>query len=94
MHHLVNLYPSLYKVKLNGNKIESIDEFKQLKDSSIKKISVSDNPFIASNSDYREKLFDMIKSLSYNKKKNSDELSNEYQNKVEGIELVNNYLTN
>ena len=37
---------------------------------------------------------DMIKSLSYNKKKNSDELSNEYQNKVEGIELVNNYLTN
>ena len=81
MHHLVNLYPSLYKVKLNGNKIESIDEFKQLKDSSIKKISVSDNPFIASNSDYREKLFEMIPSLTSidgKDKEGKDVVSTEY----------------
>ena len=81
MHHLVNLYPSLYKVKLNGNKIESIDEFKQLKVSCIKKISVSDNPFIASNSDYREKLFEMIPSLTSidgKDKEGKDVVSTEY----------------
>ena len=81
LNHLVNLYPSLYKVKLNGNKIESIDEFKGLKDSKIKKISVNDNPFIASNSDYREKLFEMIPSLTSidgKDKEGKDVVSTEY----------------
>ena len=81
MHHLVNLYPSLYKVKLNGNKIESIEEFNGLKDSNIKKISVNDNPFIASNSDYREKLFEMIPSLTSidgKDKEGKDVVSTEY----------------
>ncbi len=81
MHHLVNLYPNLYKVKINGNKIESIEEFNGLKDSNIKKISVNDNPFIASNSDYREKLFEMIPSLTSidgKDKEGKDVVSTEY----------------
>jgi hypothetical protein len=81
LHHLVNLYPNLYKVKINGNKIESIEEFNGLKDSNIKKISVNDNPFIASNSDYREKLFEMIPSLTSidgKDKEGKDVVSTEY----------------
>ena len=51
-------------MKLNGNKIDSIEDFKGLKDSKIQKISIEGNPFVPANSDYREKLFDMIKSLN------------------------------
>ncbi len=96
LNHLVNLYPSLYKVKLNGNKIESIDEFKGLKDSKIKKISVNDNPFIASNSDYREKLFEMIPSLTSidgKDKDGKDVVSTEYDDEEdfgEGDEFEEN----
>ena len=50
-------------MKLNENKIDLIDNFKELKDSKIQKISVQGNPFIENNSDYREQLFDMIKTL-------------------------------
>ena len=37
---------------------------------------------------------DLIRTLSYNKKKNSDELASEYKNSVDGVVAVNNYLTN
>ena len=37
---------------------------------------------------------DLIRSLSTNKKKNNNNLTEEYKNKVEGIEVSGNYLTN
>ena len=77
---------------MNGNKIDSIENFKGLKDSKIQKISVEDNPFIADNSDYKEKLFDMIKSLvsiDGKDKEGKEIVSTEYGEEVdfEGDEL-------
>ena len=37
---------------------------------------------------------ELISSLSYNKKKNNNDLTNEYKNNVEGIVVSGNYLTN
>jgi hypothetical protein len=51
-------------VKLNNNKIESIDEFKGLQGSKISKISVSENPFIDNNKDYKKILFEMLPTLT------------------------------
>jgi hypothetical protein len=51
-------------VKLNNNKIESIDEFKGLQGSKINKISVSENPFIDNNKDYKKILFEMLPTLT------------------------------
>ena len=79
-------------MKLNGNKIDSIEDFKGLKDSKIQKISIEGNPFVPANSDYREKLFDMIKSLNSidGKDKDGKEIaSTEYgeEDDFEGEEL-------
>ena len=51
-------------MKLNNNKIESIDEFKGLQGSKISKISVSENPFIDHNKDYKKILFEMLPKLT------------------------------
>ena len=51
-------------MKLNNNKIESIDEFKGLQGSKISKISVSENPFIDNNKDYKKILFEMLPTLT------------------------------
>ena len=51
-------------MKLNNNKIESIDEFKGLQGSKISKISVSENPFIDHNKDYKKILFEMLPTLT------------------------------
>ena len=51
-------------MKLNNNKIESIDEFKGLQGSKISKISVSENPFIEDNKDYKKILFEMLPTLT------------------------------
>ena len=51
-------------MKLNNNKIESIDEFKGLQGSKISKISVSENPFIDDNKDYKKILFEMLPTLT------------------------------
>ena len=61
---LVILYPKLYKVKLNENQINSIDELKGLKGSKINKIYVSKNPFIESNENYKKELFEMLPTLT------------------------------
>ena len=63
MHRLVTLYPKLYKVKLNNNEIDSIDDFKGLDGSKITKISVLNNPFIESNNKYKQTLFEMLPNL-------------------------------
>ena len=51
-------------MKLNNNKIESIDEFKGLQDSKITKISVLENPFVEKEEDYKKILFEMLPKLT------------------------------
>ena len=51
-------------MKLNNNKIESIDEFKGLQDSKITKISVLENPFVEKEEDYKKILFEMLPTLT------------------------------
>ena len=49
MHLIVLLFPSLYKLKLDNNKIDDINKLKGLIGSKIEKISVKGNPFTIDN---------------------------------------------
>ena len=89
MHRLVTLYPNLYKVKLNNNKIDSLDDFKGLEGSKITKISVLENPFIETDNNYKKKLFDMLpnlKAIDNEDKDGNDVPSTEYgeEDDIEG----------
>ena len=55
--------PSLYKIKLENNLIESLDTLKCLVNYKIKKINLSGNPVVESNPNYRKELFETIPSL-------------------------------
>jgi len=89
LHRLVTLYPKLYKVKLNNNKIDSLDDFKGLEGSKITKISVLENPFIETDNNYKKKLFDMLpnlKAIDNEDKDGNDVPSTEYgeEDDIEG----------
>ena len=62
LKNLVSLFPNLYKIKLEKNKIESLENFKEFSKSKLKKINLLDNP-VCQNEDYKQKLFEMIPSL-------------------------------
>lgn len=64
MEILSKQYPSLYKLKVAGNEITTLDVFKGLENlSELKKLDVSKNPFVSNNGNYRENIFDMLKNL-------------------------------
>jgi len=61
---LVCQSPSLYKLKIEDNKIDSVNKFYCLNQLKLKKISVKGNPFCSEkNSNYRNELFSNIKAL-------------------------------
>jgi len=60
---LVELFPKLYKVKLENNYIKSLEIFNQLSDSKIEKINIKDNPVVSENENYKKELFEIIPSL-------------------------------
>ena len=62
LKNLVSLFPNLYKIKLEKNKIESLENFKEFSKSKLKKINLLDNP-VCQNEDYKQKLFEMIPNL-------------------------------
>ena len=61
---LVKQCPNLYKLKIEDNEINSIDNFKclsQLKE--LKKINVKGNPFCDKEKNFKDKLFQMLSTL-------------------------------
>ena len=63
MHLIVLLFPSLYKLKLDNNKIDDINKLKGLIGSKIEKISVKGNPFTIDNKDYVKQIFEMFPNI-------------------------------
>merc|ERR1712004_615186 len=57
-----DFFPKLYKLKVGENPISSLDAFKSLSNTQIKKIELK-NTEASENSSYNNKLFDMIPSL-------------------------------
>ena len=57
------LYPYLYKLKISGNNIESIDDLKCLNELDLKKIEVKNNPFTKNDEEYREKIYKLFHSV-------------------------------
>lgn len=60
---LVELFPKLYKVKLENNHIENLEIFNQLTNSKIEKINIKENPVVSENENYKKELFEIIPSL-------------------------------
>ncbi len=61
---LVKKCPNLYKLKLNDNGINNINNLKILsKLSNLKKIYVENNPFTKSNKEYAQELFKILGSI-------------------------------
>ena len=52
--------PSLYKLKIEENEIDSLDKFKCLTKLKIKKLNIIGNPFVKSNEGYQNALFGMF----------------------------------
>jgi acidic leucine-rich nuclear phosphoprotein 32 family protein A/C/D len=69
-------YPNLYKLKISGNNIESIDNLSCLSQLQLKKIEVANNPFTKNNNEYREKIYKLIPTLEIvdQKLKNGQEI--------------------
>ena len=57
------LYPNLHKLKVSNNIIESIDMFKVLQKSTIKKLEVLNNPFMEKDKNAVDKLFGILKQV-------------------------------
>lgn len=55
--------PSLYKIKIEDNSIDSFDALECLKNYKIQKIYLAGNPITKSNPNYREKLFELVPTL-------------------------------
>ena len=61
---LVCQSPSLYKLKIEDNKIDSVNKFYCLNQLKLKKLNVKGNPFCSEkNSNYKNELFSNIKAL-------------------------------
>ena len=70
------IYPNLYKLKISGNKIESIDKLSNLNELQLKKIEVKDNPFSKNDTQYKEKIYKMFPTVEIvdHKLKNGQEI--------------------
>ena len=69
-------YPHLYKLKISGNKIESINNLTCLNQIQLKKIEVKNNPFTKNDEEYREKIYKLLPTLEIvdQKLKNGQEI--------------------
>ena len=56
--------PKLYKIKLEKNLIDNLDNLKCLANYNIKKINLEGNPITTKLPNYREELFNLIPSLT------------------------------
>ena len=63
MEILLNNCPKLYKIKLEHNLIDNLDNLKCLANYNIKKLNLEGNP-VAKTENYREQLFELIPSLT------------------------------
>ena len=63
MNVLVDQCPKLYKIKIEKNKIDSLDKLKCLAGHKITKINLEGNPLVESNKEYRKELFELVPSL-------------------------------
>ena len=59
----MSLYPSLYKLHIENNKIETIDVLKGLKGSKIEKIYLKGNSLTKDNNEYIKKIFEMFPNV-------------------------------
>ena len=73
---IAKTYPNLYKLKISGNIIESIDKLNCLKELQLKKIEVKDNPFSKNDANYREKIYKLFPTVEIvdQKLKNGQEI--------------------
>lgn len=62
-NEFVSLYPNLYKLKVVNNQISSLDIFKSLQKSNIKKIYLKKNP-CSENKNYISEVFKLIPELA------------------------------
>ena len=86
---LVCQSPSLYKLKIEDNKIDSVNKFYCLNQLKLKKINVKGNPFCSEkNSNYKNELFSNIKALESidNFGKNNENVES-----TEYVEVEENY---
>ena len=63
MEILLKNCPDLYKIKLEHNLIENLDNLKCLANYKIKKINLEGNPLTSNNANYRDELFKLVPSL-------------------------------
>ena len=63
MEELVKHFPSLYKIKLEENKIDSLEKLKCLKDLPLRKINLLGNPIADKEAKYKKELFKLIETL-------------------------------
>lgn len=61
---LVDQCPQLYKIKIEGNKIDNLDTLKCLAGHKLTKINLDGNPITQSNPNYKKELFELIPSLN------------------------------
>ena len=80
----MNNCPKLYKIKLEHNLIDNLDNLKCLTKYNIKKINLQGNPIVASNANYREQLFELVPSLTSIDGKDRD--GNEVESTIYGGE--------
>ena len=82
-------YPNLYKLKISGNNIDSIDKLICLNELQLKKIEVKDNPFTFNDNEYREKIYKLIPTVEIvdQKLKNGQEIdTSDYGNMSSSME--------
>lgn len=83
------IYPNLYKLKISGNNIESIDNLTCLNQLKLKKIEVKNNPFSNKDEDYREKIYKLLPTIEIvdQKLKNGQEIdTTDYGNMSSSLE--------
>ena len=87
--NIPKIYPNLYKLKLSGNNIESIDKLACLNELQLKKIEIKDNPFTKNDKEYREKIYDLFPTVEIvdQKLKNGQEIdTTDYGNQSSSLD--------
>ena len=83
------IYPNLYKLKISGNNIESIDKLKCLSELALKKIEIKNNPFTQNDNEYREKIYRLLPTVEIidQKLKNGQEIdTTDYGNQSSSLD--------
>ena len=82
--------PSLYKLKIENNEIDSVDKFKCLEKLKIKKLNIVGNPLIEKNKKYQKLFFEMfpetLESIDDKDKEGKDVESTVYGEEEDGDE--------